>query len=680
MSYFPNSHSFQVNNSSFTHIDQSYSRIESAFNVHNDNSTHTSAHVDSINIFSLSPDNSSANGAGMAELLAHSIPGARHDSSERYPPPLCHPDTRQNFIRELTEWCHESASTPYKRLAWMKGPAGVGKSAIAQSMVQVLGAKLAAAFFFSRPNRRNDPERFVTSIAYQLAMKHHVLRHLLDQKIDDDPAILSKSLPFQFEEILVDPFRAMKQQGLVFPETVILVDGLDECDGESAQQQIVQIVAQSLHHDFLHFRWIFFSRLEPHLVSIFNLPDIGLLATHFELTVTRDLDPEIHLFLASRIQEIRRMHGLDESWPSEKDFHTLVDISAGLFACAHALALYIEDPEGAATPPQRLDIVLGLDSQAKTQNSSPHPLSPLDLLYTLILERLHPNRVKAVQLVLLANYLHLESDIYFTQTTPATVCANLLGHSQEDFLIICRSLHTVMQFVDVERGLEFYHASFMDFMMEPSRSREYCIWPSIPQLLRMVVKYFESVHLDTRLRPVSPLSWKCSPNRGDSALQYHNLCHALFELLELMIVHDIQGSEAYELLKKFDFRMLLLTLAEELRVTWRHSRTQDLLPRLRFGNIRSNNFQLKSLFRPIPLSYRLKHMGILWFRQLMAKAMKEHLSGPEYFVIGDAERRILFVVFWGEAVSYAYPYSRKVMEKLKEELIEAHAPNGNFRG
>ncbi|KAF5359853.1 hypothetical protein D9756_002921 [Leucocoprinus leucothites] len=477
MSMFSDSHGFQVANSNITNIDQRVSTVN-VHNIHN-----TVDHVENTN--------RRPGGAGLRELLAHSIPSATHDSSERYPPPLCHPGTREDFINLLTEW-GRNASQGHPRLAWMKGPAGVGKSAIAQSTAQALGDDVGATFFFSRPNHRDDPNRFFTSIAHQLAMKQRAFGDFLDQKIHHNPTIITKSLQFQFDELLIAPVRALKQQGKGLPDMAIFIDGLDECNGQSAQQEIVLLVAKSIRDEDTPFRWIFFSRLEPGLVLTFNRPEVKPFTAQFELTVTRELDPQIHHFLASRLREIREKHGLGESWPTGEDLRALVEISAGLFACAHAIALYVEDPEGATTPKKQLDVVLGLASRIKIERSSKHPLSPLDLFYTLILERLHPERLIDLRMILLATRLGLSSRS-FTETI---AYANLLGHSPEDFFIICQSLHAVMK-VDSEY-ITFYHASFMDFLDDPARSGQRCICPTLRSKLTTATCCFDLIF---KLRP-----------------------------------------------------------------------------------------------------------------------------------------------------------------------------------
>ncbi|KAJ7847241.1 hypothetical protein B0H14DRAFT_3138568 [Mycena olivaceomarginata] len=85
-------------------------------------------------------------------LLQRNIAGdALHNSEQRFPPPLCHPDTRTAVQSTIQVWAadrdHQAPS-----VMWLYGPAGAGKSAVAQSMAENWAADnlLAASYFFAR--------------------------------------------------------------------------------------------------------------------------------------------------------------------------------------------------------------------------------------------------------------------------------------------------------------------------------------------------------------------------------------------------------------------------------------------------------------------------------------------------------------------------------------------------
>ncbi|PPQ93151.1 hypothetical protein CVT25_010775, partial [Psilocybe cyanescens] len=111
----------------------------------------------------------------LESLQKHVAHGAFHDSSERFDPPKCHPDTRAAIIKRIMDWISGlNEDTREALIMWLYGAAGAGKSAIAQTIAEILDSQhfVLASFFFWR----SDPQRgmaklLVTTLAYQLAVK-----------------------------------------------------------------------------------------------------------------------------------------------------------------------------------------------------------------------------------------------------------------------------------------------------------------------------------------------------------------------------------------------------------------------------------------------------------------------------------------------------------------------------
>ncbi|KAF9444141.1 hypothetical protein P691DRAFT_807851 [Macrolepiota fuliginosa MF-IS2] len=410
--------------------------------------------------------NSNHERTGLRILLAASTPEASHDSSARYPPPRCHPGTRTEYIQRLTQW-GLNVDNHTDSIVWVKGPAGTGKSAIAQSYAEALGEKLGATFFFSRPNKRDNPNRFFTSISHQLAVNFDPYGDLLDRKITHNPTLVKKAIPHQFSDLIVTPIHQLKLEGKEFPERVIIVDGLDECADAGAQVDIVKIIAESARTQSTPFLWVFFSRLEPNILAVFDSPEVKLISLPIVLEVSREIDGDIALYLTDKLLETAQKHSLALPWPRESEIWVLVDYSNGLFACAHAISHFIDD-RNSAGPAEQLCAVLDL-AKYSTQNASNHPLSGLNSFYTLVMERIPSTQLQTVQWILLATRMPRILD--------AVDNANLLRLSELQFRNACRYLHSVMTVPDDEEPrINFYHASFMDFLEDPARSRQFCIW------------------------------------------------------------------------------------------------------------------------------------------------------------------------------------------------------------
>ncbi|KAG6808644.1 hypothetical protein H0H92_003420, partial [Tricholoma furcatifolium] len=72
-------------------------------------------------------------------LMDVSSPSAAFNSFQRDPPPRCHPGTCTEILGKITDWINQgiSADEPNcDRILWVHGPAGSGKSAIAQTIAE----------------------------------------------------------------------------------------------------------------------------------------------------------------------------------------------------------------------------------------------------------------------------------------------------------------------------------------------------------------------------------------------------------------------------------------------------------------------------------------------------------------------------------------------------------------
>src|ERR1700760_182617 len=130
----------------------------------------------------------------MKALSKRAIEGAEYDSSARDPPPSCHPGTRVQLLEKIKTWFYNRMGE--KALLWLSGPAGVGKSAIIQTLAEALAESksLGATLFFSRLNDRKDPQRVIATISYQLATRIPAYRDYVTQKIILNPNLLRKAM------------------------------------------------------------------------------------------------------------------------------------------------------------------------------------------------------------------------------------------------------------------------------------------------------------------------------------------------------------------------------------------------------------------------------------------------------------------------------------------------------
>ncbi|KAF9444406.1 hypothetical protein P691DRAFT_344387 [Macrolepiota fuliginosa MF-IS2] len=135
-----------------------------------------------------------------------------------------------------------------------------------------------------------------------------------------------------------------------------------------------------------------------------------------------------------------------------------------------------------------------------------HPLSELDLFYILIM-RCVPSGVlpRILAIFLLMFYIrieHLWEGRPFWNPPPIIRIANIIGLSEAQFRNVCGFLQSVLELVSSPGqqmgppalGIKFYHASFMDFLQDPSRSGEFCIFTRLDSLRLELLRRLNDIH------------------------------------------------------------------------------------------------------------------------------------------------------------------------------------------
>ncbi|KAF9441427.1 hypothetical protein P691DRAFT_854535 [Macrolepiota fuliginosa MF-IS2] len=406
---------------------------------------------------------------GIDILLKASNCNAAHDSAAREYNPRCHPGTREQYNEDIVYWAvpASGADDPLP-LFWMKGLAGVGKSAIAQMCAERLKelGKLGATFFFSL-NRREKATEFIPTIVYQLSTKFPDYRDLVDQRIHHDKAILDKTMATQFEVLIVEPLQELEKAGRGIGKRItVIVDGLDECNSTDAQCKIIEIIAAAARNGVTPFCWAFFSWPKAHIDATFTCTDVAQVTCTTLLPISNDTDSDIELYLRNGFENILRRRDIPITfqWPSDNNIQTLVKALKGLFIY---VATVLRDVDQARSLEEALHTVC-----ATTANPGDDPpFAGLDAFYMSIMRRIP---LKALPTVLLLCRLSCSND-------PAII---------EELRIHIRT--------KLGGSIYFYHKSFCDVLIDPTRSGSFCIQSS-PTLnayykhsLEVLVKYEES--------------------------------------------------------------------------------------------------------------------------------------------------------------------------------------------
>ncbi|KAK6969402.1 NACHT domain-containing protein [Favolaschia claudopus] len=338
-------------------------------------------------------DDSNVQEIALRILYNASAADATHDAAESFTHPPCHPNTRLKILDDLTTWSQDTSDSA-SQILWMHGPAGTGKSAIVQSFCEQLQdrASLGASFFFKRghPSRGNSTKLWPT-IAYQLALISPSFKAAIAMRLISDPALVDKSLNAQLQRLLIDPYHEADASN--DSSLVIVIDGLDECEEEARQQEILRSLTTFSEPTL---RILIVSRPEVHIKQLFGEAALSSCA---HLTVLGSSD-DVKVYLTDEFKRIRENHtamaGLSCPWPEERLIRQIIDKSSGHFVYAATVIRFVEDND--FDPVERLLIVTRLQQQDQDSNYM-SPFSALDELYLQILSTV-PNRAQLSRLLI----------------------------------------------------------------------------------------------------------------------------------------------------------------------------------------------------------------------------------------------------------------------------------------
>ncbi|KAF8157849.1 hypothetical protein B0H34DRAFT_706406 [Crassisporium funariophilum] len=428
----------------------------------------------------------SAEGAQKAFRFLHKniAAGAFHNSSERYDPPKCHPDTRKAVLKKIMDWIEDfQCLLP---ILWMYGPAGAGKSAIAQTIADLceeLGYLLATFFFSKSAEAKNNGKYFVPTIAFQMALSIHSTRPFIEQAIERDPSIFDRSLEVQVKYLIGQPIQkafiaATPEERSTWPR-VIIVDGLDECKDEDVQRHILHVLCALVQNQSFPFAILIASRAEHQIRAAFRSGELYRSSESLALDNEYCPSSDIRAFLLSEFDVIRRNHRFKSSipadWPSEVDITTLVKKSSGQFIYAATVVKYVRS--ACHLPAERLNRICGISTY---QNNKDTPFAELDALYNHIFSSLTDVstalRIISYKLTCVRLSEQLRDFAFTRSPTPNHSFFEYVLFLQEGAMYCLADLSSVVIEVDEATGdIHFLHASLPDYFLDPSRSGKFHI-------------------------------------------------------------------------------------------------------------------------------------------------------------------------------------------------------------
>ena len=374
--------------------------------------------------------------------------------------------TRRDVLLQLENWLKDEQD---KRVFWLNGLAGTGKSTIAQTFAEMSFAdgKLGASFFCSRDfDERSNLRLIFPTLAFQLAHRYPHFRQRLILALTASPDVGRETLCSQMEKLIVGPFQATETP------TLIIIDALDECRDEEPASALLSVLSRYVDK-IPHVKFFITGRPEPRIRSGFRLE---LLRPHTDVLRLHDVKPElvnsdIRTFFRVRFTEIAK-HRSDcdftGEWPSSSDINILCEKAAGLFVYASTVVKFIGSRH--YPPHKRLALIVSLPQDTTREGGF-----GLNNLYTQVLtqafcdvdsedEELYCQFRSVVGAVLLV----------FNPLSIKSLLGLLHGFDMpSDITTILHPLHSLLLVPDnTEEPVRTFHKSFPDFLTDPDRCKD----------------------------------------------------------------------------------------------------------------------------------------------------------------------------------------------------------------
>lgn len=406
---------------------------------------------------------------------------ALHDAASRLSA-RCHPGTRTDILHLITMWMEGQTMTSRKVL-WLHGSVGLGKSTIAETIARSWHnpslSRYTASYFFSprQESQATSGHLFIKTIVYQLALRILDFRKSIVASLADDPVLLNKAVDSLLEGLVIGPVTNLRSSSPDF-SPVIVIDGLDQCASIEVQIDILQKVIGALRHH--PFRFLVTSRPEQHLREAFNTPTLADITESISLDGYRGSDDDIRTFLQEGFTDILRrranvMHHVPRPWPAPSELNNFVSKASGQFLYASMVLQYVDT--AGTLPAEQLKTL-----KSPVGNSFPS----LDGLYIAILNTCHEHNQTVLQRVLTMVYiLHCPQG--------PEVYEDLLGAPRGLVTVTLSNMHSIIRFPDISeneeeraqynsraeydhtQGLRLRHENFRDFLEAPARSGKYTL-------------------------------------------------------------------------------------------------------------------------------------------------------------------------------------------------------------
>jgi NACHT domain len=377
---------------------------------------------------------------------------------------ICLQDTRVDVLAEIYAWADGYGD---QCIFWLNGIAGTGKSTIARTIADYYYQqdRLGASFFFSRGGGDvGHADKFFTTIAWQLAKRLPMLKSDICRVLKEHQDVATQTPRDQWSQLIRGPLSRLNGHSVPLP-LVLVIDALDECDGENDVQRILQLLAEARGLDTVRLRIFMTSRAETPIRHGFcRMPE-----TQHQDLILHNISPsivehDIFVFLEHHLRVISQEYFLGIDWPAKQIIDSLVWKTGGLFVWAATACRFIRG--GRQFAAKRLTQILQDDTAVAS------PEDKLNEIYKVILTNCIRDEYDDTER---AEWCQKFKDVVGTiiiLLSPLSTfsLSRLLRISSSDTISMLDDMHSILKIPrDQAQPIHLHHPSFRDFLLSERR-------------------------------------------------------------------------------------------------------------------------------------------------------------------------------------------------------------------
>jgi hypothetical protein len=423
----------------------------------------------------------------LVNRLPYAVDAAFNSYAKQHSP-FCLLNTRVDLLQEISGWADGQDESC---IFWLNGLAGSGKSTIARTVASRYfnQKRLGASFFFARGGGDvGYADKFVTSIAVQLASGVPTLRRYISDAVAEHSDITNRSLRDQWQLLVLSPLSKLDGNGCR-SSYVLVVDALDECDDDNNIRIILQLLAEARSLKTVRLRVFLTSR-----------PEVPIRHGFYQISKTdhRDfvlhnvspsiVDHDISTFLEYNLRLIGEEDSQDVGWPGAEVIKVLVQSASGLFIWAATACRFIR--EGLFAD-ERLRTLLEGDAPAAAAAAATTPEGHLNGIYLAVLRNsVQPGFSQQDK----EKFYSILRDILGSLVavfSPLSVdsLSRLLAIPRQRVDRMLKDLHAIFDIPkDHTRPLRLHHPSFRDFLLNKNRCGDPNFWIDETHAHRMLAE------------------------------------------------------------------------------------------------------------------------------------------------------------------------------------------------